>query len=176
MLIAALHGNVCMPAFISNISFFFLFSAERTLIPIVVGKLDPRDTPKYIPSAQYFITQFLCSTKKDAEFMQLWLALQGAKFIKLDHTFKVASKVRGQSGEQQWVSVFSIMNEHCQVLGQFACSSKSLSEVQEPMAELMSRLEALSLPVRVIFVCCAHDVSIQDLEGYDYLYLDTFDW
>lgn len=137
------------------------FSAEGTIIPYVVGKFDPRDTPKYIPSPQYLITQFLNNTKEDAQYMQLWLALAGATFIKLDHTFKVASKVRGQSGEQQWSSVFTIMNEHCQVLGQFACSSKSLDEVQEPVVELMSRLSALSLPVSSNFVF-AGNVCMRD--------------
>lgn len=122
-------------------------TTETTIIPYVVGKFDPRETLIYIPSPQYVITQYLNGTEEDAKFMQLWLGVTGADIIKLDHTFKVASKVRGQSGEQQWSSVFTIMNEHCQVLGQFACSSKSLDEVEEPVQKLISRLSALSLPV-----------------------------
>jgi hypothetical protein len=133
---------------------FISVTTETTIIPYVVGKFDPRETLIYVPSSQYVITQFLNNTEQDAEYMQLWLAVTGANIIKLDHTFKVASKVRGQSGEQQWSSVFTLMNEHCQVLGQFACSSKSLAEVQEPVMELISRLSALSLPVSSELLRC----------------------
>jgi hypothetical protein len=112
-----------------------------------VGKLDPRDFPKYMPSPQWLITTFLEASADSAEYMQLWMATIGARIIKLDHTFKAASKVRGRSGEQQWGAIFTVMNEYCQILAQFACPTKSLAEVQGEVASLFQRMQALELQV-----------------------------
>lgn len=123
------------------------FFQSRPSQRVLVGKLDPRDLPSYIPSPQYLITNFLRASEEQAAYMQLWLATIGAFIIKLDHTFKAASRVRGRSGEQQWGAIFTIMNEYCQVLGQFACAGKSLTEVQAEVEELMKRLTALEQQV-----------------------------
>lgn len=112
-----------------------------------VGKLDPRDFSKYIPSPQWLITLFLSASEDSAKYMQLWMATIGARIIKLDHTFKAASKVRGRSGEQQWGAIFTIMNEYCQILAQFACPTKSLSEVQVQVQELFQRLHTMEQQV-----------------------------
>lgn len=65
------------------------------------------------------------------------------RFLCGDHTFKCCKYINTASGEHAFVAVYTLMNEFCQIVGQWFVKSKSLVELTEAFQKLAARFERL---------------------------------
>jgi hypothetical protein len=98
--------------------------------------------------------------------------------LKCDHTFEVCKSIRGVEFDQTFEAYFTVMNEFCQIVGQYAVQTKSQAELA-PKLQAMARRFALDgmkvmcsgyLCMHCKGMCVQHGICF--VQGPTYIYVD----
>lgn len=93
----------------------------------------------YNPSPNWLEDIFLECVEEPIEFITRFQASITGQFLAADHTFKTAKYIRHSDKSRCYEAIWTVMNEYCQVAGQYMTQTKSWFEVAKAMELLWKR-------------------------------------
>ena len=108
----------------------------------------------YLSSSQWCSTLWLGFVEARVLFAQLIMSAVLGRFLAGDHTFRLAKFIRAATGEQSHLAVFSLKNEHWEVLGYWATHTTSLLETKAALLLVAERYRVLGVPVSILCIMC----------------------
>jgi hypothetical protein len=103
----------------------------------------------YVPSAQYLSQAFLATTEEEQAYADKYMANLDGDMLKCDHTFEVCKSIRGTEHDQLFEAFFTVMNEYCQILGQWAVHTKSQAELDASLRAMAERFQQGGMKVNL---------------------------
>jgi hypothetical protein len=98
----------------------------------------------YNPSPKWLEEVFMASVEEPLQFVERHQGSLVGRFLCTDHTFKTAKYIKGPDNAKVYEAVLTVMNEHCQVVGQYMVQTKSWFEVQQALQLIWKRYEAVA--------------------------------
>lgn len=126
------------------------FGAQNLTSHMRLNDPDVKGLFHYNPSPQYLESVFLASI--NLEWVQRYMSSIQGEYLCADHTFRIAKYIRDPTGERIFEAAFTVMNETCQIVGQYMVQTKSWIEVEPAMQALWQRytdLAKISTAVKV---------------------------
>eukprot|EP00884_Botryococcus_braunii_P002320 jgi/Botrbrau1/12089/Bobra.0186s0013.1 len=118
-----------------------LFSRPMKKVPYVGQK-----HTVYAPSPQYLASLYLTEGQSRRDFLKLLLGNFSGRFWRLDWTFRDTKYIRDASGQRVFQAVFTIMNEHGElVLQLFTVTADNFEEIKCALAQLRAHIITNSL-------------------------------
>jgi hypothetical protein len=112
-------------------------------------------------------------TEDDVDYTDVYMSNLGGKIARTDHTFKVCKSIRGAEHDQLFLAAYSVMNEYCQILGQWFTQTKAEAELRDSLCAMAERFKRPELQVSNVTcsVCCHRGCTCCDLCG---MYIASF--
>jgi hypothetical protein len=110
----------------------------------------------YNPSPKWLEDVFMATVEEPLQFVERHQGSLVGRFLCTDHTFKTVKYIRGPDNAKVYEAVLTVMNEYCQVVGQYMVQTKSWFEVQQAMQLLWKRYDT---------VASLYNVDTKDLVG-----------
>ena len=115
----------------------------------------------YLSSSQWCSTLWLKFVEARVLFAQRITSAVLGRFLSGDHTFRLAKFVRAATGEQTHLAVFSLKNEHGEVLGYWATHITSLLEIKAALLLVAERYRAIGVLVSECVFCTSCRALLQ---------------
>lgn len=101
-----------------------------------------RDLFVHNASANWIGDVFLAHV--DTDFVNRYMASITGNFLCMDHTFQTTKGIRAADRAKVYEAILTVMNEKCQVAGQYMTQTKSWLEVDKAISLLWQRYDKMA--------------------------------